>query len=159
MILCMIAAMSQNRVIWIDNKLPRHYKEDLQRFKERTIEWVVVMWRWTYESIGKPLPNRRNIVISRTAHYNELECYNDPQLALDILDDELWEEDEVFIIWGASLYTQFIDTTERLYLTEVKHVVDGDTFFPVFEEHFEEVERLVYDENLDFVTYRKKRVE
>jgi dihydrofolate reductase len=159
MIICMIAAMSENHVIWVDNKLPWHYKEDLQRFKARTKKSVVIMWRWTYESIGKPLPNRRNIVISRTQEYDEVEYYNDPQLALDVLEDELGDEDEVFIIWGESLYTYFLDKAERLYLTEVKHIVEWDTFFPEFGEHFEEVERDVYNENLDFVSYRKKRVE
>ena len=159
MIICMIAAMSENHVIWIDNKLPWHYSEDLQRFKARTAGSTVIMWRWTYESIGKKLPNRRNIVISRTVEYDEVECYNDPLLALEILENELWDEDEVFIIGGASLYTYFMDKAERLYLTQVKHVVEGDTFFPVFKEHFEEVERDTYDENLDFVSYRKKWVE
>jgi len=155
----MIAAMSENHVIGIDNKLPWHYSEDLQRFKARTAGSVVIMWRWTYESIGKPLPHRRNIVISTTANYDEVECYNDPQLALNILEDELGDEEEVFIIWGASLYAYFMDKADWLYLTEVKHIVQWDTFFPPFKEHFEEAERDTYDENLDFVTYRKKWVE
>lgn len=159
MIVCMIAAMSKNHVIWVDNKLPWHYSEDLQRFKARTAGSVVIMWRWTYESIGKKLPNRRNIIISRTVKYDEVEYYNDPQLALDVLQDELGDEDEVFIIGGASLYTYFMDKTERLYLTEIKHVVEWDTFFPSFEAHFDEVERETYDDDLDFVTYRKKWVE
>ena len=149
--------MSQNRAIGIDNKLPWHYSEDLQRFKTRTAGNVVIMGRWTYESIGKPLPNRRNIVISTTANYPEVECYNDPQLALDKLAIELGEEDEVFIIGGASLYSYFMDTAQWLYLTEVKRIIEGDTFFPAFEEHFEEAEREVYDDDLDFVIYRKKR--
>ena len=149
--------MSQNRAIGIDNKLPWHYSEDLQRFKTRTAGNVVIMGRWTYESIGKPLPNRRNIVISTAANYPEVECYNDPQLALDKLAIELGEEDEVFIIGGASLYSYFMDTAQWLYLTEVKRIIEGDTFFPAFEEHFEEAEREVYDDDLDFVIYRKKR--
>lgn len=159
MILCMIAAMSENHVIWANGTLPRHYREDLQRFKVRTAGNVVIMWRWTYESIGKPLPNRRNIVISSTATYPEVECYNDPETALAILEQELWAEDEVFVIWWASLYGYFMKRAERLYLTEVKHVVEGDTFFPPFKEHFEEVERQIYDSDLDFVIYRKKRID
>jgi dihydrofolate reductase len=78
---------------------------------------------------------------------------------LDILEDELGDEEEVFIIGWASLYTYFMNKADWLYLTEVKHVVQWDTFFPTFEEHFEETERESYDKNLDFVTYRKKWVE
>ena len=89
--------------------------------------------------------------------YPEVECYNDPELALQILENELGEEDEVFVIGGASLYTYFMEKAERLYLTEVKKIVEGDTFFPQFSEHFEEAEREVYDDELDFVVYRKKR--
>jgi dihydrofolate reductase len=76
---------------------------------------------------------------------------------LDKLAIELGEEDEVFIIGGASLYSYFMDTAQWLYLTEVKRIIEGDTFFPAFEEHFEEAEREVYDDDLDFVIYRKKR--
>lgn len=151
--------MSQNHVIGIDGKLPRHYSADLQKFKAITAGNTVIMWRWTYESIGKTLPHRRNIVISRSEDYPEVEHYNDPELALDILEDELGDEDEVFVIWWASLYEYFLDKAERLYLTEIKHVYQWDTFFPEFEEHFEEVEREVYNDDLDFVTYRKRRVE
>ena len=155
----MIAAMSENHVIGVENKLPRHYSEDLQRFKARTAGSTVIMGRGTYESIGKPLPHRRNIVISRTMSYPEVESYNDPELALQVLENELGDDDEVFIIGGASLYTYFMDRAERLYLTEIKKIVEGDTFFPEFEEHFEEAERDAFDDELDFVVYRKKRVE
>ena len=155
----MIAAVSQNSVIGIDGKLPRHYSEDLQRFKAMTAWCPVIMWRGTYESIGKPLPWRRNIVISRSQKFDEVECYNDPELALEVLENELWENDEVFIIWWASLYKYFMNKADRLYLTEIKKTYEWDTFFPDFSEHFEEVERQIYNDELDFVTYRKKRVE
>lgn len=159
MILNMIAAISQNRVIGIDGQLPRNYSEDLQRFRAMTAGHPIIMGRGTYESIGKPLPNRRNIVISRTQQFDEVETYNDPEIALSILKNELGDEDEVFVIGGASLYTYFMDKAERLYLTEIKHTYEWDTFFPKFEEHFEEVERETYNDDLDFVSYRKKRVE
>jgi dihydrofolate reductase len=94
----MIAAMSQNRVIGKDNQLPRHLSEDLIRFKAITAGHTVIMGRSTYESIGKPLPNRRNIVISRKKTFTELEQYTDPQEAIDRLEVELDHEDEVFII-------------------------------------------------------------
>ncbi len=158
MILCMIAAMSSNRVIGQNNKLPWHLPEDLKRFKELTLDSTVVMWRSTYESIGKPLPWRENIVISSTKTFPWTITYNDPELAYTLLEDECDEHDEVFIIWWATLYNYFIDRAERLYLTEIKEIYQWDTFFPDFEDHFEEVERIdkwAYD----FVTYRKKRVE
>lgn len=157
MILCMIAAMSSNRVIGKDNKLPRHLPEDLKRFKAIT-EWeTVLMGRQTFESIGKPLPWRTNIVVSKQFAFPWITVYNDPELAYEVLEDELDEHDEVYVIWGASLYTYFLDRAERLYLTEIKAVYQGDTFFPAFEDYFEEVERIPHS-SYDFVTYRKKRV-
>lgn len=158
MILCMIAALSANRVIGKNNKLPRHLPEDLKRFKQLTLGSTVIMGRQTYESIGKPLPKRRNIVISRSKTFEEVETYNDPEIALTTLEDELDEHAEVFVIGGATLYTYFMDRAEWLYLTELKESYAGDTFFPDFAEHFEEVERSRYDA-YDFVTYRKKRIE
>lgn len=119
------------------------------------------MGRQTYESLGKPLAHRKNIVITSNPQLFEQEdviCFNDPELAYDTLQDELSEHDEVFIIGWATLYTYFLDRTERLYLTEIKDSYPGDTFFPDFEDMFEEVERMKHD-NFDFVTYRKKRVE
>jgi len=159
MIINMIAAVSQNGVIGIDGKLPRHYSEDLQKFKAMTAWYPVIMGRGTYESIGKPLPWRRNIVISRTQQFDEVETYKDPELALEILNDELGAEDEVFIIGGASLYKYFMDKADRLYITEIKKTYEWDTFFPDFSQHFEEVEREKFNDELDFVTYRKKWVE
>lgn len=116
------------------------------------------MGRSTYESIGKPLVDRRNVVISRTKAFDEVDTYTDPELALEILDAELDEEDEVFVIGGASLYEYFMDRAEWLYLTEINKIYEGDTFFPEHKVHFEEVERLPHGE-FDFVTYRKKWVE
>ena len=116
------------------------------------------MGRSTYESIGKPLPGRENVVISASKTFDWVRCFNDPEIAYNILDDELTEHDELYIIWWATLYSYFIDRAEWLYLTEIKKIYQGDTFFPDFEEHFEEVERIPH-EDYDFVTYRKKRVE
>jgi dihydrofolate reductase len=116
------------------------------------------MGRQTFESIGKPLPGRENIVVSTSATFPWVRMFNDPELAYDTLADELAEHDELYIIGWATLYSYFIDRAERLYLTEIKAVYQWDTFFPDFEEHFEEVERISHD-TYDFVTYRKKRVE
>ncbi len=158
MIVCMIAAMSSNRVIGKDNKLPRHLPEDLKRFKDLTSGETVLMGRQTFLSIWKPLPGRDNVVVSKTTDFPWVRNFNDPELAYEVLSNELWEQDELYIIWWATLYNYFLDRTERLYLTEIKAIYQGDTFFPAFEEHFEEVERIDHGE-YDFVTYRKKRVE
>lgn len=157
MIVCMIAAMSSNRVIGKDNKLPRHLPEDLKRFKDLTSGETVLMGRQTFESIGKPLPGRDNVVVSKHLTHAWVRTFNDPELAYAMLADELGEQDELYIIWWATLYSYFLDRTERLYLTEIKATYQGDTFFPEFEDHFEEVERIPH-ESYDFVTYRKKRV-
>lgn len=158
MILCMIVAFSSNYVIGKENKLPRHYPDDLKRFKDLTYGSAIVMGRATYESIGKPLPHRRNIVISRTESFDDVECFTDPEHAIAVLEEELGEHDKVFIIGGATLYNYFLEQTEWLYVTEIKKIYAGDTFFPAFEEHFEEVERISHDDH-DFVTYRKRWVE
>jgi len=154
----MIAAMSSNRVIGKDNKLPRYLPEDLKRFKDITAGETVLMWRQTFESIWKPLPWRDNVVISRTTEFPWVRNFNDPEIAFEALKSELGEQDELYIIWWATLYSYFLERTERLYLTEIKSVYQGDTFFPAFEEKFEEVERTPHGE-YDFVMYRKKWVE
>lgn len=151
--------MAENRTIWMDNKLPRHYPDDLQRFKALTMDTVVIMGRNTYESMGEPLPYRRNIVISRTTKFPEVETYTDPQLALDMLEDELDQDDEVFIIGGAMLFEYFVEKAQRIYLTEIKRTYEWDAFFPPFEDHFEEIDRENFSSEIDFVTYRRKRVE
>ncbi len=151
--------MAENRTIGIDNKLPWYYPDDLQRFKTLTMDTVVMMGRNTYESLEEPLPYRRNIVISRSAKFQEVETYTDPQSALDMLEDELDQEDELFVIGWGTLFEYFIDKAQRLYLTQIKRSYEGDTFFPAFEEHFEEVDRENFSSEMDFVTYRRKRVE
>ena len=158
MILCMIVAFSSNYVIGKENKLPWHYPDDLKRFKELTVGSAIIMGRATYESIGKPLPHRRNIVITRTENFPEVECFKDPEDAIAMLEDELDEHDKAFVIGGATLYNYFLEQTQRLYVTEIKKTYPGDTFFPAFEEHFDEVERIPHDDH-DFVVSRKKWVE
>ncbi len=109
--------------------------------------------------MGEPLPYRRNIVISRTTKFPEVETYTDPELALDMLEDELDQDDEVFIIGGAMIFEYFVEKAQRLYLTEIKRTYEWDAFFPAFEDHFEEIDRENFSSEFDFVTYRRKRVE
>lgn len=147
-----IAGITPNRVIGKNNTLPRHYSEDLQYFKKTTTGHIIVMGYNTYLSIGKPLPNRRNIVLSKTP-IEWIETYNWIPVLLDQLKKE-WVS-EFFVIWWAYVYQQFIDKADFLYLTEIKKDYDGDTYFPEFKDTFEEISR-DEKEDLDFVIYKRK---
>jgi dihydrofolate reductase len=120
--------MSSNRVIGLNNKLPWHLSEDLKHFKSLTTGHTVIMGRKTYESIGKPLPNRRNIVISRNVNtfYDGVEMTHSLEDAFSISSND----EEVFIIGGSNIYEQSLDLVEQLYITEIKKTFEGDAFFP-----------------------------
>jgi dihydrofolate reductase len=128
-----IAAMSLNRVIGVDGKIPWHLPEDFRWFKQMTTGHVIVMGRKTFESIGKLLPNRETVVLSRSGFLH-------PGVRTVAGLDELnlaHEPREVFICGGAEIYAQTLPLCSDLYLTVVKHEVDGDAFFPPFEDRFE----------------------
>ena len=111
----MIAAMAHNRVIGKDNDMPWHLPADLQHFKKVTLGKPVLMGRKTFESIGRPLPGRRNIVISRNSDYNKegIEVVGSVEAALELVKDS----DEVMVIGGGHIYELFLPFAERLYLT------------------------------------------
>lgn len=159
----MIVAMAENRVIGYKNQLPRDFAKDMNHFRSMTYWSTIVMWRQTYEWIWKPLSGRRNIVISKDNDLPEVESYDDPDLLLSMLDSELAEEDQVFIIWWWSLYAYFLKQDsypiQYIYLTKINQIVQWDTYFPLFEEHYEEIERVTPSSFINFITYRKKRVE
>jgi dihydrofolate reductase len=124
----------------------------MKHFREITTGQTIVMWYNTYASIGKPLPNRRNIVLtSKTMEH--IESYNSIQTLIDKLTAE--GVPEIFIIWWASIYAQFLPLADRIYLTEIKKAYVGDTYFPVFEDQFTETGRQVLDE-MDFILYERK---
>lgn len=135
MTIALIVAHAQNLTIGVDGKLPWHYSEDLKRFKRLTTGHPVVMGRKTYESIGKPLPNRRNMIISRNYSFSGTEVFSSLKGALETLKDE----DLVFIIGGASLYKAAIDFADRLYVTLIDKDVDGDTHFPEYRNQIGKV--------------------
>ncbi|MFW2373756.1 MAG: type 3 dihydrofolate reductase [Gammaproteobacteria bacterium] len=132
MIISLIAAMDKNRLIGNENGLPWHLPADFKHFKQVTMGKPIVMGRKTFESIGKPLPGRKNIVISRTG-------YTAPGVTIvDSIDKALAEvadEDEVMVIGGASFYEQMIDQADRMYLTHVNAECEGDAWFPRFNMH------------------------
>ena len=127
MSLSIIAAMARNGVIGKNNQLPWHLPEDLKHFKEITMGHPIVMGRKTHESIGRPLPGRENIVLSRNRHYQASGVHIFPSLAAV---QEAYPDQEIFIIGGAELYRQAWPLAETLYLTLIEQDFAGDTYFP-----------------------------
>lgn len=127
----LVAAMANNRVIGKDNQMPWHLPADLKHFKSVTMAKPIVMGRNTYESIGRPLPGRQNVVISRNPNYRADGCdvVHSIEQAMTLLSNS----DEIMIIGGGLLYSQVIGLADKLYLTFIDLDVDGDTQFPEFE--------------------------
>ena len=147
-----IAAMSLNRVIGAGNKIPWHLPEDFKWFKQMTSGHVIVMGRKTFESIGRLLPNRTTIVLSRSDFR-----YSGIQMARNL--DELPAlagDRQIFICGGAQIYAQALPLCSDLYLTRVKREVEGDTFFPPFEDKFELVEEILDTPEFKILHYRKR---
>ncbi len=155
----LISAVARNRVIGIHNTLPWQLPEDLQHFKRLTLGHHILMGRKTFESLGRPLPGRTSVVISRDAGYALPEgCLLAGSIAeaLNLCGDET----EVFCIGGAQLYAQVLPQANRLYLTEIDADFEGDAWFPVFDRtawHETAREAQVSAEGLRyaFVTYTR----
>ena len=136
----LIAALAQNRVIGIENRLPWKLPEDLAHFKALTLGHPILMGRKTFESLGRPLPSRRNIVISRNADYQPVGCEIATSISAAI--DLCADAEEIFFIGGAELYKQVLPIVDRLYLTEVQIEAQGDAWFPEFDRaRFSEISR------------------
>ncbi len=141
MIISIIAAMADNRVIGIDNQLPWNLPADMKWFRQQTMEKPVLMGRMTFDSIGRPLPKRRNIVVTRDASLTIEGCevVSSIDAAMQLCADEI----EVMIIGGASFYEQMLPRADRLYLTLVHADVEGDAWFPQIDfDQWREVERI-----------------
>jgi len=125
-----IVAIAKNNVIGKDNDIPWYLPADLKYFKKTTLNHHIIMGRNCYESIGKPLPKRTNVVLTRNPFYIVSNCYvtNSIEEALKIAKDN--GEEEAFIIGGAQIYEQSMHLCDKLYLTEVDLEVEGDVFFP-----------------------------
>ncbi|WP_114653704.1 dihydrofolate reductase [Polynucleobacter necessarius] len=155
----MIVARSRNHVIGRDNQMPWKISADLQFFKKVTMGHPVIMGRKTWESIGRPLPGRRNIVVSRNAdlQLTGAEVVNSLDAALTTLN----EFPRVFVIGGEQLFTQAFPKADRLYITEIDIDIDGgDTFFEVPNpEEWKEIERTPASEReiaFNFITLERK---
>ena len=133
-----IVAMANNRTIGLGNKMPWHLPADLKHFKSITMDHPIIMGRKTYQSIGKALPGRRNIVVSRDPAYQleDAEVVRDLEQAVAICGDV----SDVMIIGGATIYEQMLPKAHRLYLTFINLDVKGDTYFPDWKAYgFREV--------------------
>ena len=146
MIISLIAAIDKNGVIGADGDLPWNIPSDLKKFKEITSYKPIIMGRKTWDSIGRPLPNRDNIVISGNKNLN-LEgaiLTLSPEEAITVAKQKAIENgaDEIMIIGGGYIYNEFINLSDRLYITEVDIEVEGDAFFPKIDSSkFKEVKR------------------
>jgi dihydrofolate reductase len=143
MIISLIAGVSKNNVIGGGNTLLWNLPADMKHFREITSGHTVIMGRKTFESIGRTLPNRRNIVITRDKNYtrDDIEVVNSIEEALRLVGleqgkefEENQDEVEVFIIGGGEIYKQAIDKAQKLYITEVHQDFEGDTLFPEIDK-------------------------
>ena len=161
-IVSLVVAMSENRVIGRDGGLPWRLPDDQRFFRELTIDHTIVMGRKTFDEIGRPLANRRNVVISRNPDFAPTGVTVVPSLAEALALAAT--EQEVFVIGGAEVYSLALPLADWLYLTLVHATVEGDTFFPPFaesdwvledERHHEADERHAF--SFSFKTFRRVR--
>ncbi|GAA4384071.1 dihydrofolate reductase [Hymenobacter koreensis] len=157
----LVVAMAENGVIGRDNQLPWHLPADLKHFKQLTLGHPIVMGRRTFESIGKPLPGRRNIVVTRQQDWQAAGCET-VHSVLGAIELARETDDQVMIIGGAEIYRQALPAADTVYLTEVHHNVEGDAVLPPFttdEWREESRERHEPDEKhafpYSFVTLRR----
>ncbi|MBX2945784.1 MAG: dihydrofolate reductase [Cyclobacteriaceae bacterium] len=165
MTISIIAALTQNRVIGKNNDLPWHLPDDMKYFMQTTKGHPVIMGRKNYKSIPekfRPLPNRTNIVVTRQKNFTAPGCLVTHSLneALDAAASA--GSDEIFIIGGAEIYREGMHKANKLYLTEIKGTIEGDTFFPTYDSsQWNEISRLHHPADVrhrfafDFVVYEK----
>ena len=151
----LICAISKNNVIGSENKLPWNLSEDLKRFKKLTSHNLIVMGRKTFDSIGRPLPNRKNIVLSNNLNLeiDGVEVFNSPDEVISLYK-EIPEKKDMYIIGGTFVYKLFLEYCDHLYITYVDKNFEGDAFFPKIdwkawnltreEEKYDENEKLKY---------------
>ena len=158
-----IVAVSDNGVIGKDNQLLWRLPDDLKRFKQLTLGHPMIMGRKTFESIGKPLPGRTSIVVTRNPDFSHDGVITAHSLESAIEAARQIETDEIFIIGGGELYRQAEAIADRLYITEVHTEMEGDTYFQIAEPAlWQETERSVHEHDerhslkFDFVNYSRK---
>ncbi len=157
----LIVAMARNRTIGVNNTLPWRIPEDLRHFKALTMGHHMIMGRKTFDSIGKPLPGRTTVIVTRNKAF-QAECC----VVAHSLQDAVTacaNDEEIFVVGGAELYAQALPLASTLYLTEIEQDVNGDAYFPEFDRNeWVETARVRRSQaepqplEYDFVTYRRK---
>lgn len=151
--LAILAAVAVNRVIGRDNMLPWHLPADLKHFKALTMGQIVVMGRRTFDSIGRPLPGRVNVVLTRQPDL-QLPGVEIAASMEAVLDRFRGDARTIFIIGGAELFQQTLPDCDRLYLTEIEQAFSGDTFFPEFDrDDWREISRETHQDASTGLTY------
>ena len=145
-----IVAMSRNRAIGLNGKIPWHLPEDLRWFKERTLGGALIMGRKTYDSIGRPLPGRKTYVVSRTADIAGVEMIRD----LNSFDFQSIET-PVYVVGGSEIYAQLLPRCTDLYVTQLLTDAEGDTFMPPFEQDFPKVSVIRETEKFQILHYQR----
>lgn len=132
----LLVAHDLNRVIGLNNDLPWHIPEDLAYFKKMTLGKAIIMGRKTYESIGRPLPGRLNIVLTKNESYTTegVLVFNDLNKAIEKAQEY---NEEVMVIGGSEIFKMVLDVADRLYITVIEKHFDGDTFFPTYDSEWE----------------------
>ena len=155
--ICLIVAHTTNRVIGKDGRIPWKIPGEQKRFRELTTGNAVIMGRRTYEEIGRPLPNRLNIVVSRTKDFTGENLLTAPDLIAAI---QLAGDRDVFVSGGRQLYREAIEIADIMYITEIDMEAEGDTFFPEFDHSlFDRTVEAVFDAPVrySYVTYVRKK--
>lgn len=154
-----IVAIANKRVIGVNNTLPWHLPEDLKRFRALTMGHHIIMGRKTYESLGRLLPGRTTVIVTRNTHYKVEGALiaNSLQEAIALCDGD----DEAFLIGGAELYQDGLKLSNKLYITEISLAVEGDAYFPEYQlEEWVESSREAHTSaqglNFSYVTYNRK---
>jgi dihydrofolate reductase len=149
-----IVAMTRDRVIGKDNRIPWRLPGEQKWFKEVTMGHPILMGRKTFESIGRSLPGRRNLVVTRTGIFAGVEVIHE----LNEFDPRPYETDgrEIFVIGGAEVYKALLDRCETIYVTVVKKVYEGDAYFPEFESRFQITETIRETSEFDILCYRRR---
>ena len=133
--LILVVAIAENGVIGRDNQLLWRLRTDLKRFRDLTLGKPMIMGRKTFQSIGKPLPGRTSIIVTRDAHYQSEKCLIVHSVEEAITAASELNPEEIFVIGGAQIYACALPTVQKIYLTEVYYSFDGDTFFPELAEN------------------------
>lgn len=161
--LSLVAAYDENKGVGINNTLPWHFSEDLKRFKNLTNHKTIIMGRNTFESLGRLLPNRKHIILSRDevwtkeilTKYPEVLVFSDVNELMLFLDTSYAEDEEVFVIGGTSIWQFMFPFLDTLYLTHVKGIHEVDTYFPEWNELDWKKTYIENFEDFSFINYER----